>query len=73
MVYLGEGTDILAKDELLNEDVQAVEASRLAVINYDDGSILSGEEEVALIYTPEIDGDNLSIFETECRGYRLWL
>jgi hypothetical protein len=57
MVYLGEGTDILANNELLDEDVQAVEASRLAVINYDDGSHLTGEEEVALIYAPEIDGE----------------
>lgn len=58
MVYLGAGTNLIASNPLLSEDLQAIKASRLAVINYDDGSALTGDEEVTMIYAPEIDGES---------------
>jgi hypothetical protein len=58
-VYLGSGTNLVpSSDPAADEDMRAIEAARLAVINYDDGSILTGEEEVAMIYAPEIDGES---------------
>lgn len=57
MIYLGENTSIKPMNQLLNVDVQTVKATRLAIINYDDGSSVTGEEQVKLIYAPEHNGE----------------